>query len=70
MKITVDFTWLAIFAVRIKTQLYDYFYGKDKNPAILLTLLILALLRLKLSTMGGVVIHDSRKDNRHISLLV
>ena len=70
MGITVDFTWPAIFAVRLKTQLYDYFYGKDKNPAILQTLLILALLRRKLSTIRGVVIHDSRKYNRHFSLLV
>ena len=44
MRLTVDFTWPAIFAVSIKTQLYGYFYGKDKNPAILLTLLVLALL--------------------------
>ena len=49
------------FAVSIKTQLYGCFYGKDKNPAILLTLLVLALLWRKRSTMGGVVIQDSRK---------
>ena len=37
-----------------------FFYRKDKNPAILLTL-VLDLLLQKLSTMGGVVIRDSRK---------
>ena len=58
--LNADFMWSAIFAVSI-TQLYGYFYGKDKNPAILLTLLVLALLLRKLNTMGGVVIHDSRK---------
>ena len=52
--------WPAIFAVSIKNQLYGNFYCKDKNPAILLTLLVLALLLRKLSAMGGVVIHDSR----------
>ena len=60
MRLTADFKWLAIFAVNIKTQLYGFFYFKDKNPAILLTL-VLALLQRKLSTMGGVVIRDSRK---------
>ena len=58
------------FAVSIKTQLYGYFYCKDRNSAILLTLLVLALLLRKLSTMGGVVIHVLRKDNRDFSLLV
>ena len=61
MKLTADFTWSAIFAVNIKTQLYVFFYCKDKNPAILLTLLVLVLLLRKLSTMGGVVIRGSRK---------
>ena len=61
LRLTADFAWAAIFAVSIKTQLYGYFYCKDKNPAILLTLLVLALLLRKLSTMGGVVIHDSRQ---------
>ena len=61
MRLAVDFTWPAIFAVSIKTQLYGYFYVKDKNPAILLTLLVLALLLQKLSTMRGVVIYDFRK---------
>ena len=61
MILTIDFTWATIFAVSIKNQLYGYFYSEDKNPAILLTLLVLALLLRKLSTMGGVVIHDSRK---------
>ena len=54
-------TWPAIFVVSIKTQLCGYFYCKDKNPATLLTLLLLALLLRKLSTMGGVVICDSPK---------
>ena len=49
------------FPVSIENQLYGYFYCKDKNWAILLTLLVLALLLRKLSAMGGVVIHDSRK---------
>ena len=44
MRQTADLTWPAIFAVSIKTQLLGYFSGKDKNPAILLTLLVLALL--------------------------
>ena len=61
MILTADFKWPAIFAVNLKTHLYYYFYGKDKNPAILLTLLVLTLLLRKLSTMGGVVIHDSQK---------
>ena len=61
MRLTADFMWPAIFAVSIKKQLYGYFYCKDKNPDILLTLLVLALLLRKLSAMGGVVIHDSRK---------
>ena len=61
MRRTADFMWPAIFAINIKIQLYGYFYGKDKNPAILLTLLVLALLLRKLSTMGEVVIHDSQK---------
>ena len=56
MKFTADFMWPAIFAVSIKTQLYGYFYRKDENPAVLLTLLALALLLRKLSAMGGVVI--------------
>ena len=55
------FTWPAIFAVSIKTQQCGYFCGKDKNPVVLLTLLVLALLLRKLSVMGGVIIHDSRK---------
>ena len=46
------------FAVSMKTQLYGYFYGNSKNPATLLTILVLALL---LSTIGGIVIHDPRK---------
>ena len=49
MRVTADIMWPVIFAVSIKTQLYGYFYCKDKNPAIL-------LLR-KLSTMGGVGSH-------------
>ena len=44
MILTADFTWPAIFAVSVKTQLYGYFYGKDKNPATLPTLLVLPLL--------------------------
>ena len=62
---TVDFKRPATFAVSIKTQLYGYFYCKNKSLAILLTLLVLALLLRKLSTMGGVV-----KDNCDFSLLV
>ena len=42
MRLTADFMWPAIFAVSIKNQLYGYFYCKDKNPAILLTLLVFA----------------------------
>ena len=61
MRLAADFTLPAIFAVLVKTQLYGYFYGKDQNPAILLTLLVLALLLRKVSTIGGVVTHDSRK---------
>ena len=60
-RVTSDFIWPAIFAVGIKSELYDYFHGKDKNPAILLTLLVLDLLLRKLYTMGGVVIHDSQR---------
>ena len=60
-RLTADFTWPATFAVSIKTKLYGYFYGEDKNPAMLLILLVLALLLRKLSTMGEVVIHGSRK---------
>ena len=60
MRLTADFTWPAIFAVNTKTQLYGFFNCKDENPAILLTL-VLALLLRKLSTMGVVFIHDSRK---------
>ena len=60
-RLTAGFTWLAFFAVNIKTQLYGYFYGKDKNLAVLLILLVLDLLLRKLSTMGRVVIHDSWK---------
>ena len=41
MRLTPDFTWPAIFAVSIKTQLYGYFCSKDKNLAISLTLLLL-----------------------------
>ena len=62
-RLTADFTWPAIFAVSRKTQLYGYFYIKDKNPAILLTLLVLALLIRKLSTMRGVVIQKSTITN-------
>ena len=43
IRLTADFTWPAIFAVSLKTQLYGYFYCKDKNLAILLTLLVLAI---------------------------
>ena len=39
-----DFAGPAIFAVGVKTQVDGYFYGKDKNPAIWLTILVLALL--------------------------
>ena len=46
-----DLKWPLIFVVKIKTQLYGYFCGKDKSPAILLTLLVLALLQRKLSTV-------------------
>ena len=46
------------FAVTIKIQLYGYFYGNNKNSAILLTL-VLALLLRRLSTIGGIVIHGS-----------
>ena len=60
MRLTAEFTWPAIFAVNIKTQLYGFFYCKDKNPVILLTL-VLALLLRKRGTMGGVVICDSKK---------
>ena len=45
------FTWPAIFAASIKTQLCGYIVGKDKNPAIWLTLLLLVLLSRKLSTI-------------------
>ena len=41
----------AIFAVSLKTQLYGYFRGKDKNPAVSLTLLVLAFLQQKLNTV-------------------
>ena len=58
MRLATDFMWPAIFAVNIKTQLHGFFYCKDKNPAMLLTL-VLALLLRKL-----------RKDNRDFSLLV
>ena len=61
MRLTADFTWAAIFAVSIKNQPYGCFYGKDKNLAILLTLLVLALLLRKLSTMGGLVIPPKEK---------
>ena len=57
-RLTIDFTWPAIFAVSIKTQLYGYFYGNNKKPAILLTLVLALLLRI-FSTIGGTVIHDS-----------
>ena len=56
MGLTVDFTWPAIFTVSIKTQLCGYFYGN-----VVFLALVLALLLRKLSTMGGVVIHDSQK---------
>ena len=39
-----DFAGPAIFVVGVKTQVDGYFYGKDKNPAIWLTILVLALL--------------------------
>ena len=42
MRLTTKLTWPVIFAVIIKTQLCGYFYGNVKNPAILLTLLVLA----------------------------
>ena len=48
MRLTADFMWPAIFAVSIKNQLYGYFCYKYKNPAILLTLLVLPLLLRKL----------------------
>lgn len=51
MRITLDFTWPAIYGVSIKTRLYGYFCGKDKNTAIWLKLLILALLQRRLSTV-------------------
>ena len=70
MILSADFTWPAIFAVSIKTQLYGYFYGKNKNPAILLTLLVLALPLQKLSTMGGVVIHDSWKRSSQYQSII
>ena len=70
MRLTADFTWPAIFAVSIKTQVYGYFYCKDKNRAILLTLLVLALLLQKLSTMGGVVIHDSWKRSSQYQSII
>ena len=39
-----DFAGPAIFVVGVKTQVDGYFYGKYKNPAIWLTILVLALL--------------------------
>ena len=60
-RLTIGFTWLAIFAVSIKTLLYGNFYGNNKNTAILLTLLVLAFILRILSTVRGVVINDSRK---------
>ena len=57
-RLTVDFTWEAIFAVSIKTQLYRYFYGNSKNLAILLALVLTLLLQI-LSTIGEIVIDDS-----------
>ena len=51
MILSPDLKWPLIFVVKIKTQLYGYFCGKDKSPAILLTLLVLALLQRKLSTV-------------------
>ena len=63
-RLAANFTWPAIFAVSKKTQLYAYFYGKDKNPAILLTLLLLALLPRKISTKGGVVIPPKKKNKK------
>ena len=51
MRLIPDFMWPEIFAVNIKTQLYDYVCGKDKNPAIWLTLLQLVLPLQKLSTI-------------------
>lgn len=45
MKLIADFTWPAILAVSIKTQLHGYFCCKGKNSAIWLTLLLLALLK-------------------------
>ena len=38
MKLIPDFTWPAILAVSIKTQLHGYFCYKGKNSAIWLTL--------------------------------
>ena len=55
-----DFTWPTIFAVNV-TQLCGYFYGNNKNPAMSLMLLVLALLLQILSTIGGVVIHSAWK---------
>ena len=51
MRLIADLTWPAIFAVDMKTKLYVFFYCKDKNPAMLV-ILVLALLLQKLSTMG------------------
>ena len=51
----------GILPVSIKTKPYSYFSGNNKSPAILLTLLVLALLLQIRSTIGRVVIHDSRK---------
>ena len=48
------------FCSKHKNPAIRLFYCKDKNPAILLTL-VLALLLQKLSIMGGVIIHNSRK---------
>ena len=61
MRLTADFTWPTIFAARIKTHIYGCSYGKEKKPAIMLTLLVLAFLLRKLCTMGGVAIHYSQK---------
>ena len=71
-RLTVDFTWPAIFAVSIKTQLYGYFYGNNKIPAILVTLVLILLLRI-LSIIEGIVIHNALKRQRQfqsISIIV
>ena len=70
MGLTADFTWPAIFAVSIRTQLYGYFYCEDKNAAMLLTLQYWLCCYKNLVPWEGYSSTTFRKDNRDSSLLV